>query len=102
MSDALTNLVRHKLNITWDDEDTNARVAEIIADGQVEMRRKLGTPDEFDFTTVGQERKLFLSWCLYEWNHKSNEFDGNYLNDILQVRQKYEVAAYEAEQHSDV
>ena len=94
MSGTLFDLVKGKLNITWSDEDTDAEINRIIEDGQVEMRRKLGTPESYDFTIEGQERKLFLSWCLYEWNHASNEFDENYLNDILQVRQKYEVMEY--------
>lgn len=94
MSGTLVDLVKGKLNITWSDEDTDAEINRIIEDGQVEMRRKLGTPESYDFTIEGQERKLFLSWCLYEWNHASNEFDENYLNDILQVRQKYEVMEY--------
>ena len=94
MSGTLFDLVKGKLNITWSDEDTDSEINRIIEDGQVEMRRKLGTPESYDFTIEGQERKLFLSWCLYEWNHASNEFDENYLNDILQVRQKYEVMEY--------
>lgn len=94
MSGTLFDLVKGKLNITWSDEDTDSEINRIIEDGQVEMRRKLGTPDDYDFAIEGQERKLFLSWCLYEWNHASNEFDSNYLNDIMQVRQKYEVMDY--------
>lgn len=94
MSGTLFDLVKGKLNITWSDEDTDSEINRIIEDGQIEMRRKLGTPESYDFTIEGQERKLFLSWCLYEWNHASNEFDENYLNDILQVRQKYEVMEY--------
>ena len=94
MSGTLFDLVKGKLNITWSDEDTDAEINRIIEDGHVEMRRKLGTPDDYDFSIEGQERKLFLSWCLYEWNHASNEFDSNYLNDIMQIRQKYEVMEY--------
>ena len=94
MSGTLFDLVKGKLNITWSDEDTDSEINRIIEDGQIEIRRKLGTPESYDFTIEGQERKLFLSWCLYEWNHASNEFDENYLNDILQVRQKYEVMEY--------
>ena len=94
MSGTLFDLVKGKLNITWSDEDTDSEINRIIEDGQIEMRHKLGAPVSYDFTTEGQERKLFLSWCLYEWNHASNEFDSNYLNDIMQIRQKYEVMDY--------
>ena len=94
---ALIDQVKRKLNITWDDEDTDARVADIVDSAQISMRHKLGLPDEFDFADKGQENNLFLAYCLYEWNHAAHEFDANYLNDILQVRQKYEVKAYEAD-----
>ena len=87
----LTALVKRKLDITWSDADTDARVADIIDAAEPTMRHKLGLPEDFDFAAVGQERSLFLSYCLYEWNQAANEFDANYLNDILQVRQKWAV-----------
>lgn len=87
----LTALVKRKLDITWSDETTDARVADIIAVAEPTMRHKLGLPEGFDFTAAGQERSLLLSYCLYEWNQAVNEFDANYLNDILQVRQKWAV-----------
>ena len=89
----LKDLVKRKLDITWDDEDTEARIADIISIATPVMRHKLGTPEDFKFETEGQEQVLFLSYCLYEWNHAASEFDTNYLNDILQVRQKWQVEA---------
>lgn len=87
----ITELVRRKLDITWLDEVTEARLTDIIDTALPTMRHKLGLPDSYDFTAPGQEQSLLLSWCLYEWNQAANEFDGNYLNDILQVRQKWAV-----------
>lgn len=90
--------VRRKLNITWDDDDTTARVEEIIESAIPIMLHKLGIADpDFDFSKPGQENNLFKSYCLYEWNHCANEFDDNYANDIGQVREKYEVAHHLAE-----
>ena len=97
MDDTLTALVKRKLDITWSDDDTDARVADIIAVAEPTMRHKLGLPAGFDFTAPGQERALLLSWCLYEWNQAAAEFDTNYLNDILQVRQKWAVAGVSAD-----
>lgn len=100
MSDALFEQVKRKLNITWTDEETDSRVNDVINSAEVVMRHKLGVSDTFDFSAAGQENMLFLSYCLYEWNHAANEFDANYLNDILQVRQKYEVESYEVSDES--
>ena len=95
---ALYGQVRRKLNITWDDDDTTARVEEIIESAIPIMLHKLGIVDpDFDFSKPGQENNLFKSYCLYEWNHCANEFDDNYANDIGQVRAKHEVAHYLAE-----
>lgn len=95
---SIKEALRRKLNITWSDEDTEARLDDILSDGMAEIKHKVGLPDTFDFSTPGQERKLLLSWCLYEWNHATNEFDMNYANDVMQLRQKWEVEAYKEEQ----
>lgn len=92
--DILLDAAKRKLNITWYDVETEQRVSDILETAIPTMRHKLGVPDDFDWTTPGQELNLLLSWVLYEWNHASGEFDDNYRNDILQARQKWEVAAY--------
>lgn len=95
MTDRLIAQVKRKLNITWNDEETNSRIAEIIQSAIPALKHKLGIADpDFDFAVPGIENDLFKSYCFYEWNHCKNEFDDNYANDILQVRQKNEVAHY--------
>lgn len=94
----LTGQVRRKLNITWEDDDTTARIEEIIESAIPTLIHKLGIADpEFDFSNPGMENNLFRSYCLYEWNHCTNEFDDNYANEIAQVRAKHEVEKYLAE-----
>lgn len=89
----LTKKIKRKLNITWVDPDTDARVSDVMNNAIVMVRRKIGIPDsvDFDFTAPGQEQNLLLAWCLYEWNHATDEFDANYSNDLLQMRQKWAV-----------
>lgn len=97
MNVELVAQVRRKLNITWNDDDTDARVNDIIASAIPILRHKLGiTDEEFNFAAAGQENALLLSYCLYEWNNAVNEFDNNYANEIMQIRAKYEVQQYEA------
>lgn len=87
--------VRRKLNITWEDDDTNANVERIINSAIPTLIHKLGITDkDFDFSVAGQENELFLAYCLYEYNHCANEFDDNYHNDIAQVQDKHAVANY--------
>lgn len=87
--------VKRKLNITWDDDDTNANVEDIIMSAIPTMLHKLGIADpDFDFSEYGDENTLFKAYCLYEFNHCTNEFDDNYANMIAQTRAKHEVADY--------
>lgn len=95
MNELLTAQVKRKLNITWTDEDTNARVAEIIESATPYLLHRLGIADQdFDFAAPGLENTLFLAWCLYEYNHCVNEFDDNYANLIAIVRARHEVQYY--------
>lgn len=98
----LLGQVRRKLNVTWDDDDTTARIEEIIESAIPALKHKLGIADrDFDFSKPGMENNLFMAYCFYEWNHCLNEFDTNYWNDIAQVRAMHEVEYYEAEVSSD-
>lgn len=93
---ALFAQVKRKLNITWDDDETTARVEEIMESAVPTLLHKLGIADpDFDFSTPGMENNLFKAYCFYEWNHCVNEFDDNYSNDIAQVRAMHEVKANE-------
>lgn len=95
MMELLTKLVKRKLNITWEDEETNARVDEIMSDVDPYLRHKLGVSAEFDFSNSGTERSLFLSCCLYEWNHiPRDEWEENYKRTIANLRARYEVEDY--------
>lgn len=94
MSVALLLQVKRKLNITWDDADTDSRVSDIIEAAQSVMSFKLGITDPaFDYSVAGIENVLLLAYCLYMYNHCENEFDENYMALILQARSKYEVVS---------
>lgn len=98
MNETLLQQVKRKLNITWDDEDTNNRVSDIIGQATSVMLYKLGITDaKFDFSDSGIANTLFLAYCLYLYNHCENEFDQNYLSDILQARAFFEVSQNETE-----
>lgn len=92
----LLGQVKRKLNITWDDEDTNARVADIMDSATQHLIYQLGIGDaDFSFSTPGIENQLFLAYCFYEWNHALDEFENNYRGLIMSARAQYEVDQYE-------
>lgn len=95
MGDTLLAQVRRKLNITWEDTDTDNRVYDIINQAEAAMLYKLGiAAPEFDFSADGVENTLFLAYCLYLYNHCENEFDENYRENIMQARAIHEVKQY--------
>lgn len=95
MGETLLAQVRRKLNITWEDTDTDNRVYDIIGQAQEAMLYKLGIASrDFDFSASGLENVLFLAYCLYLYNHCENEFDENYRETILQARAIHEVSQY--------
>ena len=87
--------LKDKLNITWNEEETNRKLESIIEDAKLILNYKLGAT--IDYSEAGLEHNLFLNYCMYVYNNCSNEFDINYLNEIYQIRQKYEVLNYEQE-----
>lgn len=102
MNDVLFAQVKRKLNITWEDEETNLLIQEIIESAIPTLKRKLGIVGNFDFSVEGQENILFKNYCLYEYNHCANEFDENYSNEIAQLQAVHEVKNYLAENGGDL
>lgn len=102
MMETLIHQVRRKLNITWSDPVTDARVEDIINSAIPDLRHKLGITDTaFDFSVAGAENTLFLAYCLYEWNHCLNEFFDNYAAMIAGVRAIHEVNSYQQSEVED-
>lgn len=84
--------LKDKLNITWNEDETERRLKRILEDAAITLDFKLGAKIDY---TKGMERNLLLNYCMYAYNNCTNEFDENYLNEIMQLRQKYEVLNYE-------
>lgn len=86
------DLIKRHLHITWTDDDTDARVTEIMCDAEAALNHKLGAV--IDYFSPGQERQLYKEYCLYAWNDCLEQFDTAYRAEIMQIRHKYEVAAH--------
>ena len=90
--DSLLLELKDRLNITWDEEETNRKLNIILKNAKATLDFKLGAI--IDYALEGQEQELFLNYCRYVYNNCANEFDDNYLNEIMQIRQLYEVIDY--------
>lgn len=89
MEETLLKMVKNALFITWEDEENDLRIARIIMNAIPTMNYKLGAT--IDYSESGIEQNLFITYCVYVYNECANRFDGNYFNEIMQVRMKYEV-----------
>lgn len=74
--------VRRKLNITWEDEDTESRVIDVIASVMPALALRCGLPSTHEFVPGEPEWPLFLNACLYEWSGALDDFFGNYAAEI--------------------
>ena len=93
------NQVKRHLNITWSDDDTDQKVADMMMDAEIALNHKLGA--EIYYFAPGAERLLYLNYLLYAWNDCLEEFDSAYRAEILQIRHKYEVEAYKTSEESE-
>lgn len=93
MIEELIEILKNELFITWDDETTNMRLQRIVSSAIHTMNYKIGS--DIDYTADGMAQNLFVNYCVYVYNGCANEFDNNYFNEIMQLRQLYEVLGYD-------
>lgn len=79
--------VRRKLNITWEDADTSARLDDVVATVSPRLASLLGYPSNHEFTSADKGAwGLFLNGCLYEFSDAWDDFTTNYADEILSAR----------------
>lgn len=84
---AVMAAVRRKLNVTWDDETTNARLEDVVGIVSPRLAPLLGYDISHDFTSEdGPAWGLFLNGCLYEFSDAWDDFEANYAREILSTR----------------
>lgn len=80
--DATEAAVRRKLNITWEDDGTDARVTDIIGAVSPELALRCGLDASHVFAPTDPEWPLFLNACLYEFSDALDDFWTNYASSI--------------------
>lgn len=88
--------VKRTLNVTWDDTDTDAKILDLMADAEEDLKHRLGAKD-IDFYAAGSARRIFMAYMLYAWNNSLEEFDQAYRAEIIRLRHIFEVEADEEE-----
>lgn len=94
--DAITAAVKRKLNITWDDDATNSRIADVIGIVSPALTHALGETSYAFSTDDGEELGLLVNACFYEFSNALDDFWANYAAEVQRCRIKHEVAAHAA------
>lgn len=88
----LLDTLKSYLDITWQDEHTDDKLSGILARAKDLLVQYAGT-DLINFADGTAEQQLLLDLCRYIWNNASEDFETNYLSDLLMLRAKYQVEA---------
>lgn len=84
--------VKNYLNITWDDEATDAKVSGLIAAGSVYLNMKYG--EEADYMADGLPRTLLMEYVRYARDGALDVFENNYQALILGMQNQKAVSKY--------
>lgn len=79
--------VRRKLNVTWEDAATEARIADVETSVSPALAARLGYPADHAFSVAdGPAWPLYLNACLYEWSDALDDFWANYAQELSCAR----------------
>lgn len=86
MTDILSD-VKLDQNITWDSEDD--ALIQMIQRAEYRINEYAGT--KVDYHTDLDARQLLLDYCRYIRNKVSDEFEKNYVSDLIMLRARYQI-----------
>lgn len=91
---ALLDEVKAYLQITWDDPNTDARLAGITNRGKSFLQDLAG--EAIDFETDNQAKSLLFDYCRYANSHALESFQKNFSAELLNLQIGYQVKRYES------
>lgn len=92
MTPELLEAVRNYLDITWKDDVGDVKLSGIIARGMQYINTIAGK--EMDYSIEGKARELLFDYCRYVRSNALNEFQDNYLHELLMLQIAEEVKDY--------
>ena len=95
----LLEAVKNYLDITWDDPEGDEKLSGIIARGMQYLNKVAGA--ELDYMAEDKPRELLFDYCRYVRSNALDEFQTNYLHELLSLQIEQEVKAYAEKQESD-
>jgi hypothetical protein len=93
LPEGLLEAVRNYLDITWVDAAGDGKLSGIIARGIKYIDGIAGAA--MDYTVEDKPRELLFDYCRYARSNALDEFQKNYLHELLTLQLIKEVEAYE-------
>ncbi len=87
--------VKNYLDITWTDYAGDEKLSGIIARGMKYIDGVAGAT--LDYMIEDKPRELLFDYCRYVRSNALNEFQINYIHELLSLQIRQEVADYETE-----
>lgn len=99
LPEGLLNELKIYLDITWNDDNTDKKLEGIIKRGMKYIDSVAGT--ELDYTVEDKPRELLFDYCRYVRSNALEQFQINYLHELLSLQISEGVKRFE-ENNSDV
>lgn len=99
LPDGLLEDVKNYLDITWEDPEGDKKLSGIIARGMQYLNKVAGA--ELDYMEEDKPRELLFDYCRYVRSNALDEFQTNYLHELLSLQIEQEVKTYAEKQESD-
>lgn len=99
LPEGLLDAVKNYLDRTWDDPDSDNKLSGIIQRGMKYLDKVAG--EELDYTVEDKPRELLMDYCRYVCSNALEDFQKNYLHELLSLQHEYEVRRY-AEETSEL
>lgn len=87
--------IENYLNITWKDQATDRKIANLIAGGIAYLNGKLGAAG--DYGRPGLPRTLLFEYVRYARDEALDVFENNYRAQLLAMQHERQVAAFAAD-----
>lgn len=89
----LLNAVRSYLDITWEDPEGDKKLSGIISRGMKYINHVAGK--QLDYSLEDKPRELLFDYVRYVRSNALNEFQNNYLHELLSLQIWTEVSNYD-------
>jgi len=107
LPEGLLEAVKNYLDITWEDSAGDTKLEGIIARGMSRLNEIAGVtnvstnpPDPeaeskgFNFTVEDQPRSLLFEYCRYARSGGLQDWEVNYMSELISLQNREEVKAY--------